>query len=173
MRFPSIIAFESVNDENPIPTAVAWTLPDGQFKSVLVKPAETWRSEIEEHGAGFAREVTELDDRGENIVELARELGHDMSDNTVYSDQPAEAQACLERLFETVVQECPWEVAGMNELFGDWQREEYEDLRREEVDALALNLSTAEERLLVDRSMIARHLNPDPSAADWYLEDDE
>ncbi|WP_119394284.1 hypothetical protein [Salinibius halmophilus] len=172
MRFPTIIAFESVNDENPIPTAIAWTLPDGQYKSVLVKPAETWREDIEEHGVAFGRAVEELDDLGENIVDIARELTHDLGDETVYSDQPDEAQACLEKLFETVVQECPWEVTGMPELFGDWQREEYEDVRREEVDALALNLSTAEERLLVDRSMVARHLNPLPNTADWYLDDE-
>jgi len=114
MALPVFIDIKtSHNDEGGFPTAIAWSLPDGSIKSVLIVPDDEW----EPWGnSGPEVDVQHLLDQGESGLEIVREINQDLSGQTAFIDGLDDDEFMLERLFETYNNAPDFELATLTQL---------------------------------------------------------
>lgn len=156
MSFPALIALEySEYDERGFPTAIAWTLDDALYKAVLIQPAEEWLNHMNDDVTAMDRPLTELLEMGENLIDIARELAEDRPDGTLYAEDPEIVTSMLERMYDAIEQDCPYEVAPMLEAFKDWDSEEVDSVRRLYIDRLDLSPHIAEQNIIAWRATYA------------------
>ena len=162
MLFPAMIAFEYSHHElDGFPTAVAWTLDNAQYKAVLIQPEDNWMSNFRDDSTALERPASELLELGENLAEVARELVGDRESGTLYAEEPEMAEAMLERMFDALNQENPYEIAPRLELFKAWDLKQVEETGRLYIDRLDLAPHFAEQNILVWRATYA-HLMEHP-----------
>ena len=70
-------------DDVLFPVAMAWSLEDGQMKTVVIAPADEWIPEDADLGD---IDLLYLEEQGVRLIELAQELHQDLPDQTVYVD---------------------------------------------------------------------------------------
>ena len=148
-RFPLFIDIEaSTAEENGFPTAISWSLPDGQLKSVLIIPDDEW-DPWENADAGI--DLQHLFDQGMTGHDIIRELNEDLDGQTVFIDGLDEDEQLLEKLFDTFQQSMGFEIAPLTELFNQHDLENLLLLRDDIARECQLDLELIEDKI---RSLI-------------------
>ncbi|MBR9869656.1 MAG: hypothetical protein GYB26_00780 [Gammaproteobacteria bacterium] len=129
MSIPRFLDIEYCQTDDALfPTAIAWSLEDGQMKSVVIAPDEVWVPD----GADLGDiDLFYLEEQGVPILELVRELHEDLPGQTVYVDGIDPDETLVDLIFEAVKQEAPFEIAPIAELVTDLDAGTLEDRRRE------------------------------------------
>ncbi|RMJ02062.1 hypothetical protein DOQ08_02854 [Marinobacter litoralis] len=129
MSIPRFLDIEYCQTDDALfPTAIAWSLEDGQMKSVVIAPDEAWVPD----GADLGDiDLFYLEEQGVPILELVRELHEDLPGQTVYVDGIDPDETLIDLIFEAVKQEAPFEIAPIAELVTDLDAGTLEDRRRE------------------------------------------
>lgn len=115
-------------DDALFPTAMAWSLEDGQMKTVVIAPSDDWLSDDSDLGDV---DLFYLEEQGVPLIELARELHQDLPDQTVYVDGLDPDEILIDLIFTAVGQEAPFEIAPVSELITGLDRDTLEDRRRQ------------------------------------------
>lgn len=102
-------------DDVLFPVAMAWSLEDGQMKTVVIAPADEWIPEDADLGD---IDLLYLEEQGVPLIELAQELHQDLPDQTVYVDGMDPDEILVDLIFTAVAMDAPFEIAGME----DWSR---------------------------------------------------
>lgn len=129
MSIPRFLDIEYCQTDDALfPTAIAWSLEDGQMKSVVIAPDEAWVPD----GADLGDiDLFYLEEQGVPILELVRELHEDLPGQTVYVDGIDPDEILADLIFEAVKQEAPFEIAPIADLITDLDSDTLEDRRRE------------------------------------------
>ncbi|MBJ6138114.1 hypothetical protein [Marinobacter litoralis] len=129
MSIPRFLDIEYCQTDDALfPTAIAWSLEDGQMKSVVIAPDEAWIPD----GADLGDiDLFYLEEQGVPILELVRELHEDLPGQTVYVDGIDPDETLADLIFEAVKQEAPFEIAPIADLVTDLDAGTLEDRRRE------------------------------------------
>ncbi|MBZ0332843.1 hypothetical protein MARI_08120 [Marinobacter sp. JH2] len=129
MSIPRFLDIEYCQTDDALfPTAIAWSLEDGQMKSVVIAPDEAWVPD----GADLGDiDLFYLEEQGVPILELVRELHEDLPGQTVYVDGIDPDEILADLIFEAVKQEAPFEIAPIADLITDFDSDALEDRRRE------------------------------------------
>lgn|SRR5690554_1152983 len=115
-------------DDTLFPTAMAWSLDNGQMKTVVIAPAEEW---LPEDGDLGDIDLDYLEEQGVPLLELIHELHQDLPDQTVYVDGLDPDEILVDLIFSALDQEAPFEVAPITELIPNLSSDALEDRRRE------------------------------------------
>ncbi|WP_346797708.1 hypothetical protein R5M92_02900 [Halomonas sp. Bachu 37] len=126
--FPGFIAIET-GDQDGLPLAIAWSLPDGRVKHTLIQPDADWFDEDMNVLGGYSLE--ELESFGVSPLDVIRELENDHFSATLYTSDNGEEEAALARLFDTYGLDPFVELAPAESLYdhvsaGEWQRQRSE-----------------------------------------------
>lgn len=152
MDLPNFLAFEVTDHEQGYPYAVAWSLSDGQYKSVLLKPEDDWLIDWESgqnsHGAPALQDLME---RGVTVLDVLKEWSEDFYKGEVYSEDPALAQYCLDMMYDAYGKDVAVEVIPASEAFEGHDPMDIDDQRRWIMDTEGLNAVGAED---VTRTLI-------------------
>ncbi|MCP5208850.1 MAG: hypothetical protein H7A01_16765 [Hahellaceae bacterium] len=87
----------SMNDASGFPTAICWSLANGEIKSVLIIPEDEWLEDeenIEPHV-----NMRELYNHGVPVLDIIREMNEDLDGKTVYMPGHYFENEWLEKLF--------------------------------------------------------------------------
>jgi len=115
MRYPQFIDIDiSTADDGGYPTSIAWSLPDGQLKSVLIIPDDDWEPWDNTDGTV---DIQHLMDQGVSGPDAIRELNEDLEGQTVFIDGLDEDEKVLELLYETYDNSLSFEVAHLSQLY--------------------------------------------------------
>lgn len=109
------------------PTAMAWSLADGRMKVVVIAPDDDWLPDSEEEPDVDLRYLYE---QGVPLIELARALHEDLPDQTVFVDGLDPDEALVERIFDAVGMDIPFELAPVSELITGLDQNSLEDERQ-------------------------------------------
>jgi len=115
-------------DDVLFPTAIAWSLGDGQMKSVVIAPDDAW---LPEDGDLGDIDLLYLEEQGVPLLELVRELHEDLPDQTVYVDGMDPDEILIDLIFSALQQDAPFEIAPVSELIPGLDTESLEDRRRQ------------------------------------------
>ena len=69
--YPGFIAIETGEDDG-LPLAIAWSLPDGRIKQTLIQPDDSWISEDTNVMGSYS--IEELESLGVSPLDVIREL---------------------------------------------------------------------------------------------------
>jgi hypothetical protein len=126
---PHFLDIEYCQTEDTLfPTAMAWSLADGQMKTVVIAPEDAW---LPEDGDLGDVDLNYLEEQGVPVLEIARELHQDLPDQTVYVDGMDPDEVLIDLLFSAVDQEAPFEIAPISELLIHADANDLEDRRRQ------------------------------------------
>lgn len=143
--YPLFIDIEASSaDANGFPTAISWSLPDGQLKSVLIIPDDEWEP-WENSDAGL--DLQHLIDQGMTGTDIIRELNEDLDGQTVYIDGLDEDERLLDMIFDTFEQSIGFEIASMTELFKPFDLESLLLMRLEIALNHQLDLDVIDDRI--------------------------
>ncbi len=131
MELPIFLAFEVTDEDQGYPYSVAWSLPDGQYKAVLLKPEDDWLIDWEsgQNSAG-APPLQDLLERGESVLDVLKEWAEDFNQSEVYCEDPALAQYCLDMMYDAYGKELPVEVVPASAAFEDEDPFDLDEQRR-------------------------------------------
>lgn len=148
MSLPLFLDIEvSSPEEEQYPIAIAWSLPDGQLKSVLVSPDDDWEPW---DNADADTDVQYLMDQGMSGLDVIREMNQDLSGQTVFVDGLDDDEALIDKLFETFGDDPDFEIAPLTSLLPE-PFESLLDQRRQLAENHELDLNAAEDSV---RSML-------------------
>ncbi|MYL24164.1 hypothetical protein GLV89_10290 [Halomonas alkaliantarctica] len=121
---PGFIAIET-GDEEGLPVAIAWSLPDGRIKHTLIHPDDSWFDDASSATREYSSE--ELESLAVSPLDVIRELENDHFSATLYTNDSGEDELALTRLFDTYgldpfVELAPAEVLYDNVTSSQWQR---------------------------------------------------
>ncbi|MEQ6918490.1 hypothetical protein ABE960_13270 [Halomonas sp. SSM6] len=121
---PGFIAVET-GDDNGLPLAIAWTLPDGRIKHTLIQPDDDWLENEMVSLGGYSLE--ELNSIGVSPLDVIRELENDHFSETLYTAGVSDDEAAISRIFDTYGLDPFVELAPAESLYrdlgpGDWAR---------------------------------------------------
>ena len=129
MSIPRFLDIEYCQTDDALfPTAIAWSLADGQMKSVVIAPDEAW---LPEDGDLGDTDLLYLEEQGVPVLELVRELHEDLPDQTVYVDGMDPDEILVDLIFSAVQQDAPFEIAPIAELISGLDSDAIEDQRRQ------------------------------------------
>jgi len=101
-------------DDDAFPVSLAWSLPDGRIKTVLVMPDESWNLDEVER---LPFDIQHYYDQGFSTSDIAHEINIDLDGSTVYVDGIDPDELWLEKIFEACGIEPTFELARMDDLF--------------------------------------------------------
>ncbi|MGC8121883.1 hypothetical protein [Marinobacter sp. VGCF2001] len=129
MSLPQFLDIEYCQTDDALfPTAMAWSLPEGQMKTVVIAPEDAW---LPEDGDLGDVDLMYLEEQGVPVIELVRELHEDLSDQTVFVDGLDPDEVLVDLIFSAVRHEPPFEVAPISELITALDSEALEDRRHQ------------------------------------------
>ncbi|MFC7369985.1 hypothetical protein [Vreelandella zhaodongensis] len=122
--YPGFIAIET-GEEDGLPLAIAWSLPDGRIKQTLIQPDDSWISD--DTNVMGAYSIEELESLGVSPLDVIRELENDHFSATLYTSDNGDDEAALARLFDTYgldpfVELAPAQVLYESISASDWHR---------------------------------------------------
>jgi len=148
MNIPSFISFEVTDIETGYPYAIAWSLPDGQYKSVLVRPEDDWLIDFEMGQFNpDAPALQDLLDKGQTVLDIIREWTQDFEEGggELYCQDPVLAQYCIDLMFEAYQKECEYEVISEYDCYDNVDNMDLDDQRRWIMDTEGLSASNCED----------------------------
>src|SRR5690554_1362119 len=114
VSIPRFLDIEYCQTEDALfPVAIAWSLADGQMKTVELTPEESW---LQEDGDLGDIDLLYLEEQGVPLLELVQERHQDLPDQTVYVDGIDPDEILVDLIFSAVSQDAPFEVAPVSEL---------------------------------------------------------
>ncbi len=129
MSLPRFLDIEYCQTDSALfPNAIAWSLADGQMKTVVIAPDESWLPGDEEPGD---LDLQFLMEQGVPLIELVRELHEDLPDQTVYVDGLDPDEMLVDMIFSAVGHEPPFEIALISDLITGLDVESLEDRRHQ------------------------------------------
>ncbi|MCP5160655.1 MAG: hypothetical protein H7A00_03155 [Hahellaceae bacterium] len=137
MNIPVFLDLEASSyEEDAFPLSIAWSLPDGRIKNVLVMPDETWNPR---DNSSMPYDLQHYFDQGASVADIAREMNQDLDGLTIYIDGLDPDEEWLEKLFEAAADEPTFEIARIDDLFigldyGQLIETRDDTLRRYELD---------------------------------------
>jgi len=145
MTYPLFIDVDiSTPDEGGYPTAIVWSLPDGQMKSVIISPDEDWYPWDNTDGT---IDVQHLMDQGVSGPDIIREMNDDLNGQTVFVDGLDEDEKYLELLYETYGESLSFEIEPISKLFPSYQLEQLLQLRNDIANEYQFDLGNIEDKL--------------------------
>jgi hypothetical protein len=166
MSFPHLLSFEFFSSDNEVfPSHIAWTCANSDYKSVSVRPDDSWLHK--ENLMGMHTDLESLLFVGEDILDIAREISQDLEEATFFCEDPELAERVMETLYTSIRLDVPCEFRPISDLFPELDVEQIELLRREVMDELGLAAGDYEENMLVYRAMIARNQVEQDENGDW------
>lgn len=169
-RRPNVIDFEASGfgvDSYPIEVGVV--LADGQKYCALIKPAQSWRfwDGEAERIHGLSREL--LVAHGKPIREVVTELNAFLGNRVVYSDGWVVDKPWLSRLYYDAQAQPSFYLSPLENILKESQMAIWSDIKREVIEALALQRHRASTDALIVQETFARTrsmiLNPLASPA--------
>lgn len=146
MNIPTFIAFEVTDVENGYPYAIAWSLPDGQYKSVLVKPEDDWLIDYEMGQYNpDAPPLQDLLDKGESVLDILKEWDLDFENGELFCQDPVLAQYCLDLMFEAYNKDCDYDVISEYDCYDNIDNLDLDDQRRWIMDTEGLSAAHCED----------------------------
>ncbi len=146
MKFPTFISFEVTDVETGYPYAIAWSLPDGQYKSILVRPEDDWLIDFEMGQYNpDAPPLQDLLDKGESVLDILKEWDHDFDGSELYCQDPILAQYCMDLMYEAYGRECDFEFISEYDLYDNLNSLDLDDQRRWIMDTEGLSASHCED----------------------------
>lgn len=128
MPVPRFLDIEYCQTEDALfPVAMAWSLEDGQMKTVVIAPHDDW---IPEDGDLGDFDLLYLEEQGVPLIEIVRELHQDLPDQTVYVDGMDPDEILIDLIFDAVESDVPFEIVGIESLITSLSREALDDRRR-------------------------------------------
>jgi hypothetical protein len=125
---PRFLDIEYCQTEDALfPVAMAWSLEDGQMKTVVIAPHDDW---IPEDGDLGDFDLLYLEEQGVPLIEIVRELHQDLPDQTVYVDGMDPDEILIDLIFDAVESDVPFEIVGIESLITSLSREALDDRRR-------------------------------------------
>ncbi len=145
-REPQFLDIESSSyDEDSFPICIAWSLPDGQIKNVLVMPDEDWNPQ----GSHLPYETLQhLYDHGVSGIDIIREMNDDLDGKPVYIDGTDYDAELLEKLCDTFDEEPTFELTPITSLITNKKFEEILDSKNVIMQENNLNTKHAEHNVL-------------------------
>lgn len=129
MPEPRFLDIEYCQSEGVLfPVAMSWSVENGQMKTVVIAPDDSWIPEDAELGD---IDLRYLEEQGVPLIEIVHELHQDLPDQTVYVDGMDPDEALIDLIFDAVGQEPPFEIVGIESLVTSLTREELDDRRRQ------------------------------------------
>lgn len=129
MPEPRFLDIEYCQTEDTLfPVAMAWSLENGQMKTVVIAPHDDW---IPEDGDLGDFDLLYLEEQGVPLIEIVRELHQDLPDQTVYVDGMDPDEILIDLIFDAVDSEAPFEIVGIESLITSLSREALDDRRRQ------------------------------------------
>ncbi|GAA0851527.1 hypothetical protein GCM10009113_35790 [Marinobacter szutsaonensis] len=129
MSLPRFLDIEYCQTDDVLfPTAIAWSLGDGQMKAVVIAPDESW---LPDDGDPGDTDIRYLMEQGVPLIELVRELHEDLPDQTVYVDGLDPDEILVDLIFSAVGHEAPFEIAPISDLITGLDIESLEDRRHQ------------------------------------------
>jgi hypothetical protein len=126
---PRFLDIEYCQTEDTLfPVAMAWSLENGQMKTVVIGPHDDW---IPEDGDLGDFDLLYLEEQGVPLIEIVRELHQDLPDQTVYVDGMDPDEILIDLIFDAVDSEAPFEIVGIESLITSLSREALDDRRRQ------------------------------------------
>ena len=145
MALPLFLDIEmSHPDEGGFPVAIAWSLPDGSIKSVLIVPDDDWAPW---DNVGLDIDLQHLIDQGEAGPDIIRELNLDLVGQTVFVDDLDDDEHLLALLFETYSDEPNFEMASIRQLYPRYDLETLLSLRHQVASEYQFDLDNIEDRI--------------------------
>ena len=145
MRYPQFLDIDiSTSDEGGFPTAISWSLPDGQLKSVLIVPDDDWEPWDNTDGTV---DIQHLMDQGVSGPDIIREMNDDLNGQTVFVDGLDEDEKALELLYETYGESLSFEIEPITKLFSTYSLEELLKLRNDIANEYQFDLGNIEDKL--------------------------
>ncbi|MEX2321427.1 MAG: hypothetical protein WD668_08720 [Saccharospirillum sp.] len=175
MHLPVFIAFEVTDEDQGYPYSVAWSLNNGQYKSVLLKPEDAWLIDWDSgQNAAGAPPLQDLLDRGETVLDVIKEWAEDLNDGEVYSEDPALAEYCFNMMYDAYDKEVAAEIIPVNELFTDIDPMDLDDQRRWIMDTEGLMAVQAEDavRTFIHLYAQVNGIEPEPEDDESQSDDD-
>lgn len=115
-------------DDALFPVAMAWSVENGQMKTVVIAPDDSWIPEDSELGDV---DLHYLEEQGVPLIEIVHELHQDLPDQTVYVDGMDPDEVLIDMIFDAVGDEPPFEIVGIESLITSLTREQLDDRRRQ------------------------------------------
>lgn len=129
MSIPRFLDIEYCQTDDALfPVAMAWSLEDGQMKTVVIAPEEAW---LPDDGDLGDFDLLYLEEQGVPLLELVQELHQDLPDQTVYVDGMDPDEILIDLIFSAVSQDAPFEIAPISELITSLDSDALEDRRRQ------------------------------------------
>ncbi|HLV76363.1 MAG TPA: hypothetical protein VKY53_00350 [Marinobacter sp.] len=129
MSIPRFLDIEYCQTDDALfPTAIAWSLADGQMKTVVIAPEQAW---LPDDGDLGDTDLLYLEEQGVPLLELVQELHQDLPDQTVFVDGMDPDEILIDLIFSAVDQEAPFEIAPVSELISNLDSVTLEDRRRQ------------------------------------------
>ncbi|MDX1588794.1 MAG: hypothetical protein R3296_07630 [Oleiphilaceae bacterium] len=114
MRPPQFLKFEfDEAGQRLYPTAVAWSLENGQIKSVVLMPEPEW---LPDDSDDWQLDEEHFKEHGVPPVEVIREMNEDLAQVTVYTDGLGPDEELRDLLFETLNHAANFEMAPISAL---------------------------------------------------------
>ncbi len=136
MSLPSFIAIEAAAaEEDSFPVNLAWSLPDGTIKQVLIQPDETW---LENDTSLLGVRDLDLTLEAYSPAEVVRELLYDQLDDAYYVTAIHPQEGWLLKLFAAAEQEIGFELSEASGLCADafeWQEAYLDSLQLHSLDS--------------------------------------
>lgn len=156
-RRPNVIDFEASGfgvDSYPIEVGVV--LADGQKYCALIKPAQSWRfwDGEAERIHGLSREL--LVAHGKPIREVVSELNAFLGNRVVYSDGWVVDKPWLSRLYYDAHAQPSFYLSPLENILKESQMAIWSDIKREVIEALALQRHRASTDALIVQETFAR-----------------
>lgn len=133
--FPGFVAVET-GEDNALPLAIAWALPDGQIKHTLIQPDDDWLDDELLKLGDYSLE--ELRTFGVSPLDVLRELEGDHYNTTLYTAGISDDEAALSRLFDDFGVDPFVELAPAETLYPDMADGEWSKARNELFGELGL-----------------------------------
>lgn len=131
------------------PVAVAWSLPNGQIKSTLVKPEDDWYDPDSNYQQDYDLDEETLYTQGVSALEVVKEMEQDVESGQVFCLDPEMNEQLAIRLFDSFEMEPNFESYTTQEVLPDYDTE----LLLEQMEAisaqLGIDLSSCENRVRI------------------------
>jgi hypothetical protein len=126
---PRFLDIEYCQTEDALfPVAMAWSVENGQMKTVVIAPDDAW---IPDDGDLGDFDLLYLEEQGVPLIEIVHELHQDLPDQTVYVDGMDPDEVLVDMIFDAVDSDVPFEIVGIESLVTSLSREALDDRRRQ------------------------------------------